>query len=98
MSNDNQFDVVVIGSGAAGLTLALALAEKARVAIISKSELSEGSTYYAQGGIAAVLDAADSVDAHLPNHCFCKLSGGDICQTIVFVSSAVGTFAKPLFL
>ncbi|MBT5293337.1 MAG: L-aspartate oxidase [Cellvibrionales bacterium] len=64
MSTIHQYDVVVIGSGAAGLTLALALAEKANVAVISKSQLSEGSTYYAQGGIAAVLDAADSIDAH----------------------------------
>ncbi len=64
MTTVEQFDVVVIGSGAAGLTLALTLAKHANVAVISKSQLSEGSTYYAQGGIAAVLDAADSVDAH----------------------------------
>ena len=62
--DNRQFDVVVIGSGAAGLTLALSLADRARVAVISKNHLSEGSTYYAQGGIAAVLDDADSVDAH----------------------------------
>ncbi len=64
MSNFERFDVVIIGSGAAGLTLALSLPQTSRVAIISKAQLSEGSTYYAQGGIAAVLDAADSVDAH----------------------------------
>ena len=64
MQNKNKFDVVIIGSGAAGLTLALSLDKTLKIAIISKSQLYEGSTYYAQGGIAAVLDASDSVDAH----------------------------------
>ena len=58
-------DVLVIGSGAAGLSLALSLAKHANIAVISKNTLQEGSTYYAQGGIAAVLDATDSVDAHV---------------------------------
>lgn len=61
-----SFDVVVVGSGAAGLTLALRLAEGARrIAVISKSALAEGSTWYAQGGISAVLDARDSIEAHV---------------------------------
>jgi L-aspartate oxidase len=62
------YDLLVIGSGAAGLTLALRTLEArpdARVAIMSKAALSEGSTMYAQGGIAAVLDAADSTESHL---------------------------------
>jgi len=51
-----SFDVLILGSGAAGLTLALQLAEKYSVAVLSKVEICGGSTLYAQGGIAAVLD------------------------------------------
>src|SRR5690606_38942756 len=65
MSSDLQYDVLVIGSGAAGLTLALNLARSCRVAVLSKGKLQEGSTWFAQGGIAAVLDIADSVEAHV---------------------------------
>ncbi len=65
MSEHRQYDVLVIGSGAAGLTLALKLADKARVAVLSKGQLHEGSTWFAQGGIAAVLDDQDTVDAHV---------------------------------
>jgi len=60
-----DFDVLVIGSGAAGLTVALQLAPTARVAVLSKGELADGSTMHAQGGIAAVLDAADSTEFHI---------------------------------
>ena len=59
------FDVLVIGSGAAGLTLALRCAPFARIAVISKGSLNEGATYYAQGGIAAVLDDRDSIQSHV---------------------------------
>ncbi|TQV84044.1 L-aspartate oxidase [Exilibacterium tricleocarpae] len=65
MSNHPQYDVLVIGSGAAGLTLALHLAAEARVCVLSKASLNEGSTWFAQGGIAAVLDDKDSIDAHV---------------------------------
>lgn len=61
----HHYDVIVIGSGAAGLTLALSLSRSTKVAVLSKGELNEGSTWYAQGGIAAVLDKADSIDAHV---------------------------------
>ena len=58
-------DVLIIGSGAAGLSLALRLADHARVMVLSKGPLSEGATYYAQGGIAAVFDEKDSIESHV---------------------------------
>ena len=60
-----HFDAIVIGSGAAGLTAALNLAAHGRVAVLAKGGLADGSTAWAQGGIAAVLDAGDTVDAHV---------------------------------
>jgi len=65
MSKQLHFDVLVIGSGAAGLTLALQLAADARVAVLSKGNLTSGSTYQAQGGIAAVYDPQDSNQNHI---------------------------------
>jgi len=65
MSQTHRFDVLILGSGAAGLALALRLPEFVSIAVVSKRELSEGSTYYAQGGISAVLDANDSMDSHV---------------------------------
>ena len=58
-------DVLIVGSGAAGLTAALNLAEKYKVAVIAKGALGEGATSWAQGGIAAVLEEGDSFEAHV---------------------------------
>jgi L-aspartate oxidase len=60
-----NFDVVIIGSGAAGLTAALNLADRARVVVLSKGDLSAGSTAWAQGGIAAVLEEGDTFESHI---------------------------------
>ncbi|WP_135185811.1 FAD-dependent oxidoreductase, partial [Pseudomonas syringae] len=55
MSQHFQHDVLVIGSGAAGLSLALTLPDHLRIAVLSKGDLANGSTFWAQGGVAAVL-------------------------------------------
>lgn len=77
MSTQHAFDVLIIGSGAAGLTLALSLADKARIAVLSKGDVNEGSTWYAQGGIAAVLDNADTIEAHVADT---LVAGGGLCH------------------
>ncbi len=65
-ANDAKtFDILVIGSGAAGLTAALALAERHKVAVLAKGTLTGGSTAWAQGGIAAVLDEGDTFEEHI---------------------------------
>ena len=61
----HRHDVLILGSGAAGLSLALRLADELSIAVVSKRELREGSTLYAQGGISAVLDAGDSIESHV---------------------------------
>ncbi|WP_375287046.1 L-aspartate oxidase, partial [Sphingomonas sp.] len=58
-------DVLIVGSGAAGLTAALNLADRFRVTVIAKGRLDEGSTAWAQGGIAAVLEAGDTFESHV---------------------------------
>ncbi|MDF7758059.1 L-aspartate oxidase [Kosakonia cowanii] len=58
-------DVLVIGSGAAGLSVALRLAAHHSVIVLSKGPVNEGSTLYAQGGIAAVFDKTDSIASHV---------------------------------
>ncbi|MDR3436072.1 L-aspartate oxidase [Telmatospirillum sp.] len=73
-------DVLVIGSGAGGLTVALQLAPQVSVAVLSKGELAEGSTLHAQGGIAAVLDAADSTEFHVADT---LIAGDGLCDPSV---------------
>src|SRR5262249_34854567 len=66
MQNDiKHFDFIVLGSGIAGLTFALKVASRGRVAIITKKNRAESNTNYAQGGIAAVTSKEDSVEMHV---------------------------------
>ena len=61
----DYFDLLLIGGGAAGLSLALHLAPHIRIGLVTKGPLPEGATYYAQGGISAVWDQADSLESHI---------------------------------
>ncbi|HBT05990.1 MAG: L-aspartate oxidase [Alcanivorax sp.] len=72
-----RYDVLIIGSGAAGLTVALGLPDGVQAALLSKGELTHASTYYAQGGVAAVLDSDDSLESHVRDT---HLAGGGLCH------------------
>ena len=76
-AGSHQFDVVIVGSGAAGLTLALSLPTHLNVAVLAKSVLTEASTYYAQGGVAAVMDETDSIQQHIDDT---LIAGADLCH------------------
>ncbi len=73
----HDFDVLIVGSGLAGLSAALHLAPTHRVAVITKRELQEGSSRWAQGGIAAVLADDDSFAAHIEDT---RVAGAGLCD------------------
>ncbi|GHT12386.1 L-aspartate oxidase [Bacteroidia bacterium] len=74
---NNISDFLVIGSGAAGLSYALKVAQHGKVTLITKSTLEESNTQYAQGGIAAVTNNADSFEKHVADTLLC---GAGICN------------------
>ena len=73
----HAFDVLIIGSGLAGLTAALLLAPSRRVAVVTKRELNDGSSAWAQGGMAAVLAEGDSVEQHVNDT---LIAGAGLCD------------------
>ncbi len=77
LMNQLNFDVLIIGSGAAGLSLALEVADFAKVAVLSKATVNAGSTNYAQGGVSAVLDKNDSFEAHITDT---LIAGAGLCD------------------
>ena len=77
-----DYDVLIIGSGAAGLGLALSLIDSARIAILSKENTTTGSSLLAQGGIAAVMSKEDSLDAHIQDT---LNTGIDLCNRDVVI-------------
>lgn len=81
-----SYDVLIVGSGVAGLTLALHLPRTTRIALLSKGVLSEGSSLYAQGGVSAVLEEVDSIDSHVADT---LEAGAGLCdpQVARFVAS-----------
>ena len=73
----HRHDVLIIGSGAAGLSVALNLPEGTDIALLSKGELTSASTYYAQGGVAAVMDQTDSIESHIADT---HVAGSHLCH------------------
>lgn len=88
--NSKKYDVLILGSGAAGLTTALNLDHRFKVAVVSKGELSSGSTSWAQGGISAVLDDNDSIEQHIKD----TLSAGAGLGDPVTVAKTVSEGSK----
>ncbi|MCA3023320.1 MAG: L-aspartate oxidase [Burkholderiales bacterium] len=76
-SRQTNYDVLIIGSGLAGMSLALRLAEDQRVALLTKGELLDAASAWAQGGIAAVLDDNDSVEEHIRDT---HIAGAGLCH------------------
>lgn len=73
-----QFDTLIIGSGLAGLTLALQIADHQKVCIVSKRKINDSASSWAQGGIATVLNGDDTIDAHVEDT---LIAGAGLCDT-----------------
>jgi L-aspartate oxidase len=73
----SHYDVLVIGSGLAGMSAALRLAGRLKVALVTKHELLDGASSWAQGGIAAVMEGSDSVEDHIRDT---HVAGAGLCH------------------
>ncbi|RHW17580.1 L-aspartate oxidase [Sphingomonas gilva] len=87
-------DVLIVGSGAAGLTAALNLADHLNVTVLAKGRLDEGSTAHAQGGIAAVLEAGDSFDSHIEDTMIAGAGLNDRATVEFVVENAPAAIAR----
>ncbi|NBR27047.1 MAG: FAD-dependent oxidoreductase, partial [Betaproteobacteria bacterium] len=76
----HRFDVLIIGSGLAGLTLALHLAASRKVGLVTKKELLDGASNWAQGGIAAVLAGDDTTESHVRDT---LVAGAGLCDEAI---------------
>ena len=85
MSKQFKFDVVIIGSGAAGLSLALNLPTSVSIAVLAKNRFEQYASYFAQGGISAVLEPDDSVEMHVEDT---LVAGAGLCDEAVVSSTA----------
>ncbi|MBV9733127.1 MAG: FAD-dependent oxidoreductase, partial [Verrucomicrobia bacterium] len=72
-----HFDFVIVGSGIAGLSLALRVAKFGTVAMVTKRNVADSNTAWAQGGVAAVTSAEDSFDLHVKDT---LMAGGGLCD------------------
>src|SRR6476661_11255738 len=70
-------DVLIIGGGVAGLRAAIAASDSAEVLLLTKDTIDQSNTWYAQGGIAAVLQPADSIESHVSDT---KIGGAGLCD------------------
>ena len=88
--SQHNFDVLIVGSGLAGLSAALRLPSHLRIALITKGELSEGASGWAQGGIAAVMADSDSFDSHVSDTLTAGAGLCDVAATQFVVENAPG--------
>ena len=77
LTTTHHFDVIIVGSGGAGLSLALSLPDHFNIAVLAKSTLTDASTFYAQGGVAAVLDKTDSIEQQIDDT---MIAGAQLCE------------------
>ena len=95
LQTSHQFDVIIVGSGGAGLTLALSMPQHFNIAVLAKSSLTDASTFYAQGGVAAVLDETDSIEQHIDDT---MIAGSFLCEQKAVQQTVEGGQASVDFL
>lgn len=91
----HYFDVIIVGSGGSGLSLALSLPKHFKIAVLAKSSLTDASTFYAQGGVAAVLDEMDSIEQHIDDT---MIAGAQLCEMHAVKQTVEGGKASVDFL